>query len=235
MKRKICILASGILLWGLNVHMVCAEEVSTKYSVDEVIAYFNEVVLDTEYATGEGDYTVVQKWVDPIYYRINGVATDEDKEMLQYLCNGLNSIEGFPGIYPEDNENYANMELNFWGRDNFYLYMGDCINYEEADGAVEYWYDNVGNYIHYATVGYRVDVDQEVRNSVILEEIVNGLGMTDTEVRTDSIAYNGYSTVQELSEMDWLLLELLYCPEIQCGMGASECEEIIRNLWEIKQ
>ena len=76
------------------------------------------------------------------------------------------------------------------------------------------------------------DLDQEVRNSVILEEIFNGLGpVQDTDLREDSIAYSGYSIPQELTEIDELILKLLYHPDIVCGMNAQECEAVIRQLY----
>ena len=69
------------------------------------------------------------------------------------------------------------------------------------------------------------------RNSVLLEEIVNGLGITDTKLREDSIVYQEYSEIQELSDMDWLLLKLLYHPDIVCGMNKEECESVIRDIY----
>ena len=31
--------------------------------------------------------------------------------------------------------------------------------------------------------------------------------------------------------MDWLILELLYHPDIECGMNAITCEEVIRKIY----
>lgn len=204
---------------------------SADYTVDEVVMYFNEVVLDSEYATGDGDYTAVQKWISPIYYKIDGAYTQEDMAVLTALMDRLNAIDGFPGIYKADTDGVANMFIHFYDYENFNANMGHVVNYEEADGAVEYWYGTETNDIYEMTVGYRTDVDQYIRNSVIQEEIINGLGVTDSLLREDSIVYQGYSDVQEPSEMDWLLIELLYQPEIQCGMNAEQCEAVIRRLY----
>lgn len=242
MKKSVCMIISGILIVGMSylVHsqemeQVCNIQNEYKiegiYNIEEVITFFEEVVLDTEYFTGEGDYTVVQKWKNPLYYSVNGTPTEKDMEVLEDLCEGLNRIKGFPGIYPETEENYANIYLNFWNYDEFYENMGEFINYEDADGAVQYWYDDVEKYIWNMTVGYRTEIDQTVRNSVILEEIINGLGITDTWLREDSIVYGGYSETQNLSDMDWLILELLYHPDIECGMNAITCEEVIRKIY----
>jgi hypothetical protein len=75
-------------------------------------------------------------------------------------------------------------------------------------------------------------LSQELRNSVILEEVYNGLGpIQDTVLRPDSVIYSDFSQPQELSQIDELLMELLYHPDIKCGMDAAECETVIRSLY----
>ena len=93
-----------------------------------------------------------------------------------------------------------------------------------------YWYDN--NVIYDAKIAYREDIPQFTRNSVILEEIYNGLGLVqDTALREDSLIWQGFSEPQNLTEVDELLLKLLYHPEMLCGMNAEECEAVIRSLY----
>lgn len=202
-----------------------------RYSVEDVITYFKEVVLDVEYSDGTGDSTVVQKWVVPLRYEITGEATQRDLEVLEEFCNELNQIEGFPGISKASEDSVGNVFLGFYGYDDFHATMDEVINYEEADGAVQFWYGTDTNDIYEMTIGYRTDVEQQVRNSVLIEEIINGIGVTDTKLREDSIVYQGYSEIQELSDVDWLILKLLYHPEIQCGMQAAECESVIRKIY----
>ncbi len=202
-----------------------------KYAVEDVIEYFNEVVLDVEYATGDGDFTLVQKWNIPLYYEMTGESTEKDREVLQDFFEELNKIKGFPGIYQATDENPANVNIGFYGYDAFYDAMGEVVNYEDSDGAVQFWYGTETNDIYTMNIGYRTDIDQHIRNSVLLEEIVNGLGITDTKLREDSIVYQEYSETQELSDMDWLLLELLYHPDIACGMNKEQCESVIRKIY----
>ena len=76
-----------------------------------------------------------------------------------------------------------------------------------------FWY-NGADEIYEAIIGYRTEVDQYIRNSVILEEIYNGLGpVQDTDLREDSIIYAGYSEPQELTQADELILRLFYAPK----------------------
>ena len=197
-------------------------------SVEDVITWFNEVVLDAEFVNS-GDATLLQKWVSPIYYRIEGEPTEQDRQVLDNFCGQLNSIYGFPGIRETTQVYEASMDLFFCPQSDFTAHMGP--SYEGLDGAVTFWY-NGANQIYDATICYRTDLDQYVRNSVILEEIYNGLGpVQDTWLRSDSIIYAGYSTPQYLTSVDWLLLKLLYHPDMKCGMTASQCEEVIRSLY----
>lgn len=201
------------------------------FTPEQVVTYFAEVVLNAEYSSGEGDIHVVQKWTGPIRYMINGEATQKDREKLEELFAQLNAVEGFPGIEAAPLPIAMNMTLNFYNREDFQTYFGRVVNYEDADGAVEYWYYNETNQIHNAAVGYRTDIDQYTRNSVLLEEVINGLGITDTKLREDSITYQGFSQTQELSDMDWLILRLLYHPDIKCGMNLEQCRAVIKKLY----
>ncbi len=196
-------------------------------SVEDVISYFNEVCLDAEFVNS-GDPSCIQKWTVPITYIIEGDATEQDLEMLKGFEDWLNTIEGFPGILGTDDPLRANLQIYFCSQPDMVDIMGD--DFYGLDGGVTFWYDN--NEIYRAVICYRNDIDQTVRNSVILEEIYNGLGpIQDTQLRLDSIIYAGFSAPQELTEVDELLLRLLYHPDIRCGMYSRHCEEIIRSLY----
>ena len=196
-------------------------------SVEDVIRYFNEVCLDAEF-NYNGDPSKLQKWNAPIYYILHGDYTTEDIKTLSDFTNWLNAIDGFPGIYETTDPSKANLQIHFCDRATLLSLMGD--EHADSDGAVTFWYDN--DIIYDAIICYCTDLDQQLRNSVILEEIYNGLGpVQDTDLRPDSIIYSGFTQPQELTEMDELILKLLYHPQFQCGMNTEECEAIIRQLY----
>ena len=196
-------------------------------SVEDVILYFNEVCLDAEYTHG-GNPSVLQKWLSPLTYYLHGDPTPEDLETLNDFARWLNTIEGFPGIYQTQEPLEANLNIHFCDQQEMISLMGD--NFYGMDGAVTFWY--MDDVIYDAIICYRTDLDQHLRNSVILEEIYNGLGpIQDTTLRPDSIIYAEFSEPQELTAMDELILRLLYHPDIKCGMDAAACEEIIRLLY----
>lgn len=197
-------------------------------SVEDVVRYFNEVSLDAEFVNS-GDPTKLQRWETPIKYICTGEATNEDKEVMESLMEWLNTVEGFPGIYEAESETDANLHIYFCEEKEYLSKMGD--NYQGTDGGVTFWY-NGANQIYDGIIGYRTDIAQEIRNSVILEEIYNGLGpVNDTQLREDSLIYSGYSTPQSLTDIDELIIKLLYHPQMQCGMDAAACEEVIRKIY----
>lgn len=195
--------------------------------VEDVILYFNEVCLDAEFVDSGNPY-VLQKWRIPICYRLYGTYTESDVAALTDFVDWLNSIEGFPGIRQARDGDIENLHIHFCDAANMIELMGDTFS--GLDGAVTFWYDF--NEIYDAVICCRTDIDQYTRNSVILEELYNGLGpIQDTSLRQDSIIYSGFSEPQKLSQMDELLLKLLYHPQLSCGMDAENCEAMIRQLY----
>lgn len=196
-------------------------------SVEDVILYFNEVCLDSEFINS-GDPSVIQKWAEPIYYTIEGSYTDQDLAVLQAFVDWLNTVEGFPGIYKTEDKLQQSLRICFCTNREMVDILGPDFSY--MDGGVTFWY--MDNEIYDATICYRQEIHQLTRNSVILEEIYNGLGPAqDTALRPDSIIYRNFSEPQWLTPVDELILKLLYHPDIQPGMNAQECEQVIRSLY----
>lgn len=196
-------------------------------SVEDVILYFNEVCLDAEFVNG-GDPSILQKWVEPISFMLHGEPTEEDKQTLYAFTDWLNTMEGFPGIQETQDPMQANLRIHFCTAEEMLVLMGQDYTY--MDGAVTFWY--LEDAIYDAIICCRTDLDQTLRNSVILEELYNGLGpIQDTQLRQDSIIYAEFSQPKSLTQMDELILKLLYHPSLQCGMDAQSCETVIRQLY----
>lgn len=195
--------------------------------VEDVITYFNEVCLDAEFVTS-GDPSKLQRWEQPIRYIIYGEPTEEDLQYLHRFSQWLNTIVGFPGISETNSAVEANLRIHFCSPSELLNIMGN--HYAGLDGAVAFWYDN--DRIYDGVICCRTDLDQNLRNSVILEEVYNCLGpVQDSALREDSIIYAGFSQPQQLTAIDELLLRLLYDPAMQCGMNAEECQAVIRKLY----
>ena len=199
--------------------------------IEQVLTYFQEVCNQLEYTDGTSDPALTKKWLTPLVYRIHGEPTAEDLSVLADFCERLNAVPGFPGIREAQEGEYENLTLSFLDPDSFRDRFSDVVHGEDAWGATQYWYYTDTNEIHTAAIGYRTDIPQLDRSSIILEEIVNTLGISDSERRSDSIVYQHSNDNLQLSVIDWLLLELLYHPDIDTAMDAEMCEKVIRDLY----
>ena len=196
--------------------------------VEDVILWFNEVCLSAEFVNA-GNPSFVQKWDNPIFYMIHGEPTEEDLAVLNSFIQWLNALEGFPGIWETTDPVQSSLNYYFCSQEELIRHLGD--NFYGMDGGVTFWYTG-DNRIFDAVICVRTDLNQYLRNSVILEELYNGLGpVQDTSLREDSLIYSGYSEPQTLTEIDKLILALLYHPDMKCGMNAAECEAVIRQLY----
>lgn len=201
------------------------------YSTQQILDYFEEVVLHMEYADGNGNTSLVQKWNAPIRYRIYGDYTKTDLEVLTNLFAQLNEVKGFPGIYAASQGEQENLTIDFFDQETFSAVFSSIINGEDAYGATQFWYYTDTNEIHTASVGYRTDIDQTTRTSILIEEIINMLGISDTVLREDSIVYQYSNDNIALSDVDWVILKLLYDPSICCGSDFDGCSASIRELY----
>ncbi len=195
--------------------------------VETLITYFSEVVLDAEFINS-GNASVVQKWDQKVLYYIHGDVTQQDYTYLDSTVDWLNSIYGFPGMEEAQNEAEANLQIHFTDYNGMIDVLGK--QYEFSDGGVTFWFNS--NRIYKEIICIRSDIDQYIRNSVIQEEIYNGMGpVQDTSLRTDSMIYVGYTTPQDFTAVDRLIMTLLYHPDIDYGMDAEECAAVIRQLY----
>lgn len=196
-------------------------------STEDVITYFREVCLNAEFVNS-GDPSFLQKWNSPIRYVILGQPTREDLDTVESFAAWLNTLEGFPGMTEAEEGAEANLRIHFCSQEEMISLLGE--NFHDSDGGVTFWYEE--NAIYDAIVCCRTDLEQPLRNSVILEELYNGLGpIQDTSLRPDSIIWQEFSSPQALTAVDALILRLTYHPEMTCGMNAAECEAVIRELY----
>lgn len=199
-------------------------------SEKDMILYFNEVCLDGEFINA-GDPSFVQKWAEPVTYSLQGEYTEEDYQVLTDFVSSLNDIYGFPGMYETEGEENSVLDIYFCEKEEMDNRMGESTNYGDLDGAITFWY-NGENEIYDGIICYITEIPQYTRNSVIIEEIYNGLGpVQDTSLREDSIIYSGFSDPQSITEVDLVILQLLYHPDMKCGMNKDECAEVIRRLY----
>lgn len=203
------------------------------YGFEEVFEAFREVTLSSEYPT-EDYVPVLHRWASPIYYYLTGEYTEADGELIDLFFGLLSYLPGFPGAAKAPDEDHANMLLRFCGEEEFFERISDFLTENEMEGAVEYWYAPETNELVRAEVFYRSDAltGPEQRTSVLLEEIINGIGATnDTLYREDSILYQYGSEVTFPSDMDWTIIQMIYDPALRPGMDEEACKEALRGVY----
>ena len=86
--------------------------------------------------------------------------------------------------------------------------------------------------IYWEKIAVRSDIEQASRDSIIVEEIYNGLGLVmDTTERTDSIIYQYSDLNTEISGVDELLLRLHYHPDMPSGVTYDGAAQVIEGLY----
>lgn len=228
------LLVAGIVGIILVTALLVRKAVSRKnnYSAEEVLDYFSEVVLSSEYGTGDASsQTLVRKWVTPVRYYLYGGYTDEDETWIEGFFDEMGELlPAFPGAERVSEREDATLTIGFYPESEFGREMAAYMDEKSADGCMTFWFDPETCEITSAVIGYNGSMPQDIRKSVILEELYQSLGIPDdTSVREDSVIYKYGSEISEFSDMDLCILKLLYLPEMKCGMGREECAEVIRK------
>jgi len=190
---------------------------------DEVIPYFCEIALYSEYGGGSTN-GIVKRWEEPIKVEIRGGYTKQDYDFLLDHIDALNAMGCIPSIaVVKSGGNYivsfvplkkiprvvpGYVEGN-WG---FF-----CINWDDRYK------------IHEVHVGIATDVTNQLqRNHLILEEFTQGLGLLNDSPRfTDSIFQAEWTEIQELSKLDYQLIAMLYNPLLEPGMAEDKAVEAL--------
>ena len=192
-------------------------------SRQDILDVFREIAFDSEYG---GRTNSIRKWSVPIRAAVHGAPTDEDLAALDRAMGGLNGIDGFPGI--SLTEGGQNMDIWFVPLEKM---KGVVPGYVEGNWGF-FSVSAARDGITSSTVAIATDItSQEERSHLIFEEVLQSTGlMKDSDRYDDSIFYGKWTTVQQPTQLDWQLLDLLYNPKIMHGMGVQEAMRIIEGL-----
>ena len=195
------------------------------YTADQVKGHFSNCALGAEYGNG---IRVVKKWTQPIYYTYSGTPLSGDTAYLERFMEALNGIYGFPGIYPAADGQSANLTIHFV-RDEAEMYA--LTGYQNVNGLASIWYGTGTYEITRGRVVYTNDIDAGERRSVLIEELYQVMGiLNDSYDYPESIIYQFYTDAQWPCTLDWAIMELLYHPDMRCGMNESACMAVIDSL-----
>ncbi|MBO4324820.1 MAG: DUF2927 domain-containing protein [Lachnospiraceae bacterium] len=199
------------------------------YTAEQVLLYFLETGLQAEYTNGK-DYNYIKKWTAPVIVSVEGNPDEDDYAVMNKLFEGLNKVPGFPGIRFKNNGEDYRLVIRFLDDDSYKQYAYQAIGDVNTDGySLIYFYDGE---ISTAEIGIRTSLTRTNKNHVILEEIVQSLGIqNDSYSYPDSLFYQGYNEPQEPTVLDWLLVEFMYRDEIKPLMRAEQVMEAAEQIF----
>lgn len=196
---------------------------SRKYTQAQ-IDYFVEVALGSEFGDSR---TTVKKWDKDVRIKVVGSPTQQDVKTLRTVINEINSITN--GVHLQLNSQNPNVTLYFVAESNFRKYES---NYSPTNLGFfwDLWKGN--NIIYNSKILISTDgVTQTERSHLIREELTQSLGlMKDSYKYKDSVFYQGWTSVTQYADIDKVLIEMLYRPEIRPGMTKPQVIQVLRTL-----
>ena len=188
-----------------------------------------DCLIDCAFSSEYGSpNSILLRWKDPIYVYAGGSPTKEDLRQLDSFLMELSfRVPLLPPVERVPAPETANLTVYFVPEAR----MGDYVkNYVSGNwGFVTYYYTDC--VINRAEAAVASDVtSQKQRNGIIREEIVNGIGLGNDHFRyEDSIIYEPYNETETLSEVDWLMLNMVYSPFTHPGMSADEAYRALKS------
>lgn len=218
MKKLLSALLSLIL--ALSLVPAAQAEVFAPTDAADALQTALDLCKTCAFAAEFGGAHKLARWEEPLRIHVDGSPTQADRETLENFALQLAyRVPNMPNVTIVEDRADANVFFWFGPLDELAQHV---TNYPEGNwGAFTYWYRSYR--MVKAEIGIASDVtNQRERNHLIMEELVGALGLTnDHEVFSDSIVYQPWTTTQELSEVDWLMLNMIYHPDVAPGWDWS--------------
>lgn len=180
---------------------------------------FGQSVFSLEY--GQAD-PLLRRFQGPLKIHAYGQMTEADRAFLpaflQLLQDGVVGLPPISLVFSQEEANitYAYVPLKDMGQHTDF--------YTEGNWGYVTFFWNSKQEMTGLQIAIASDVtNQEERNHLVMEELVNGLGLlNDVDQPKDSIITQDWTTIQELSALDWQLLNTLYDQRLKPGMTRKQ-------------
>ena len=186
-----------------------------------------DIALGSEF----GDQTRrIKKWERDIVIRVHGAATDQDYRTLETVTKELNQlIQGVKISLLDERakiaKTQANLEIYFAPESHFasILPAYEPTNY----GFFWTWWQEQS--IRTAKILIASEgITQKERSHLIREELTQSLGlMQDSWNYPESVFYQGWTDVNEYSDLDRRLIQMLYNPRLKAGMDDKAVQDVL--------
>jgi hypothetical protein len=200
----------------------------SKYS-KEVIDYFVEVALGSEYGNSE---KVVTKWQGEIKLFVAGEEIAPVRQELKGIIKELNSLMKTIQIKEVGQASQANLVLFLGSKEDYArLYEPKVARYQDL--GFFYVYPNENKVIERGSLYLDTQRMQanDTRFHFLREELTQCLGLMNDSTRdAESIFYQKWSLTSEFSAMDKQLVEMLYLPQVKAGMNEIEVRRVLESV-----
>lgn len=212
-----------ILLTLLLTTLLCCESPVTRSGyTEEEIDYFLEIALGTEY----GDVQpVIRKWRQDLKIKLMGTPSDTDMKTLDDVLKELNGI--IDGVSLWEVEGQPNVEIHFLPEEEFSQIEPNYVPLNYGFFWVQW---NGDGELTFTRILIATDelITQTVRSHLLREELTQSLGlMRDSNRYRDSIFYQGFTNTTSYSEIDKVVIEILYLDEIRTNMTEAEVRQVL--------
>lgn len=196
-------------------------------SDSKVQNFFCELVIQTEWL----DVKEVRKWADDIKIYKSGEWPDYMTTEFNLIIDELSQLIQKPQIMVVGSREEANSVIHLGTADEYLEIEPRAPNTEGSWSYYCFYHDK-----NKALTNVTMFVDMHnspsyvVRRHLLREKLTQTLGLLGhSENYDDSIFYWKHSEVTNYSEIDRLVIKLLYRPEIKTGMDKSDAKKIIRK------
>lgn len=196
-------------------------------SDSKVQNFFCDLVIQTEWL----NVKEVRKWMDDIKIYKSGKWPDYMTAEFNLIIDELNELIQQPEIMVVDSREEANSVIHLGTADEYLEIEPRAPNTEGSWSYYCFYNDN--NQV-LTNVTMFVDMHNSpsdvVRRHLLREKLTQTLGLLGySEQYDDSIFYWKRSEVTSYSDIDRLVIKLLYRPEIKAGMDKSDAKKVIRK------
>lgn len=197
------------------------------------LEYYEIVAGHGEFDSSYDGY--VKKWDSPVkvYLEFENEPNEKLVATMDRVVMQLNSLGLLPEIsYSDDPESDYNVHILVSALDEL-VYLMPTAPPGNWGFFLYNWTNNPKYQIVSADIGIADDVNKDYHMVHLLqEEFIQALGLVnDGELYADSIFNQAWGHIQYPGELDWLLIEMHYRPEITPGMPMDEALDILRELY----
>ena len=183
----------------------------------EALDYFFEVALNSEFGDSSSQ---IRKWTQAIEIYISGSYTDTDENTVKNIIDELKTITDESLQIKIGSKETANLTIIFCDPSEFNTH-NDYVP-ENVNGFVTVW-KNQNSEIQKSQILISSSSSDSLRPHIIREELTQSLGLlNDSWEYENSIFYQGYSKTDQYSDIDKLVIQILYLSSIEPGMNITD-------------